>query len=178
MPTRCCAPRRPTTRCWVARFGRLVEKRPGDQYGILYDTLVNTVRPRSRRPHFIHAKATAIATSRERQTVTLSNGEEVSARLVVLANGLNIGLRHKLGIRREVMSPAIRSASASTSSRSAGRASISGADLLPRAPSDRMAYLTLFPIGTTMRANLFVYRDMDDPWLRRIATRHARRCRR
>ena len=29
---------------WIARFGRLVEKRPGDQYGILYDTLVNTVR--------------------------------------------------------------------------------------------------------------------------------------
>src|SRR5262249_20128459 len=23
---------------WVARFGRLVEKRPGDQHGILYDT--------------------------------------------------------------------------------------------------------------------------------------------
>ncbi len=33
-----------------------------------------------------------------------------------------------------------------------------------------MAYITLFPIGTTMRANLFVYRDMDDPWLRRMRT--------
>ena len=29
---------------WVARFGRLVEKRPGDQHGILYHTLVNTIR--------------------------------------------------------------------------------------------------------------------------------------
>jgi hypothetical protein len=28
-----------------------------------------------------------------------------------------------------------------------------------------MAYLTLFPIGSAMRANLMVYRDMDDPWL-------------
>ena len=28
-----------------------------------------------------------------------------------------------------------------------------------------MAYLTLFPIGSTMRANLMVYRDMTDPWL-------------
>ena len=26
---------------WVARFGRLVDKRPGDQHGILYDALVN-----------------------------------------------------------------------------------------------------------------------------------------
>src|ERR1043166_2983150 len=33
-------------------------------------------------------------------------------------------------------------------------------------PTDRTAYITLFPIGTAMRANLCVYRDMDDPWLR------------
>ena len=37
-------------------------------------------------------------------SVTLSTGEEISARLVVLANGLNIGLRHKLGIVREDLS--------------------------------------------------------------------------
>ena len=29
-----------------------------------------------------------------------------------------------------------------------------------------MAYLTLFPIGNTMRANLMVYRPMDDIWFR------------
>src|SRR5262245_26255163 len=28
----------------VARFGRLVERRPNGQYGILYDKLINTVR--------------------------------------------------------------------------------------------------------------------------------------
>jgi 2-polyprenyl-6-methoxyphenol hydroxylase-like FAD-dependent oxidoreductase len=32
--------------------------------------------------------------------------------------------------------------------------------------ADRTAYITLFPIGASMRANLCVYRDMDDPWLR------------
>ena len=31
---------------------------------------------------------------------------------------------------------------------------------------DQTALLTLFPIGAAMRANLFVYRDMHDPWLR------------
>ena len=31
-----------------------------------------------------------------------------------------------------------------------------------------MAYLSLFPIGSTMRANLMVYRDMNDPWLRKL----------
>src|SRR5437764_1175618 len=31
---------------WVARFGRLVERRASDQQGLLYDTLVNTIRAR------------------------------------------------------------------------------------------------------------------------------------
>jgi 2-polyprenyl-6-methoxyphenol hydroxylase-like FAD-dependent oxidoreductase len=34
--------------------------------------------------------------------------------------------------------------------------------------SDRAALLTLFPIGSAMRANLFVYRDLKDPWLRQL----------
>src|SRR3954468_18871049 len=34
----------PDGESWVARFGRLLEKRPGDQNGILYENLVNTVR--------------------------------------------------------------------------------------------------------------------------------------
>src|SRR5215212_8083672 len=80
---------------WVARFGRLIEKRPGDQHGILYDTLVNTIRgevPPS--VEFIHGKVTDIAVSADRQAVTLSTGEPISARLVIVANGLNVGLRH------------------------------------------------------------------------------------
>src|SRR3954451_7395823 len=67
---------------WVARFGRLIEKRPGDQHGILYDTMVNTVRaeiPRS--VEVIHAKVTDISVSAEHQAITLSTGEAISARL-------------------------------------------------------------------------------------------------
>src|SRR5215510_10029240 len=79
--------------CWIARFGRVVEKRGGDQYGILYDTLVNTMRAQvPASADVICAKVTAIAHSADRQIVTLSTGEEISARLVVVANGLNIGL--------------------------------------------------------------------------------------
>jgi 2-polyprenyl-6-methoxyphenol hydroxylase-like FAD-dependent oxidoreductase len=33
---------------WISRFGYLVDKRPSDQYGILYDTLVNTIRRKFR----------------------------------------------------------------------------------------------------------------------------------
>src|SRR4051794_32455967 len=81
---------------WVARFGRVIERRPGDQQGIMYDTLVNTMRSQiPARTEIINAKVTDIKTGPERQTVTLSNGGEISARLVVIASGLNIGLIKK-----------------------------------------------------------------------------------
>jgi 2-polyprenyl-6-methoxyphenol hydroxylase-like FAD-dependent oxidoreductase len=157
----------------IARFGHLVEKRPNEQYDILYDTLVNTVRA-SIPPNveLIHAKAAAISTSADRQSVTLSTGEEISARLIVLANGLNIGLRQSLGIEREVQSPC-HSISIGFDLQPAGRPAFDFRALTyyPERAADRMAYLTLFPVGSTMRANLFVYRDMDDPWLREM--RHA-----
>jgi 2-polyprenyl-6-methoxyphenol hydroxylase-like FAD-dependent oxidoreductase len=166
---RACTPDRET---WVARFGRLVEKRPGDQQGIYYTPLVNAVRaeiPNSAR--FIHAKATALATSDDRQAVTLSTGDIVQARLIVLANGLNIGLRDSIGLKREVVS-ACHSISIGFDIESADRRKFEFPALTYYAEkaADRAALITLFPIGQVMRANLFVYRDMDDPWLRQMRT--------
>jgi 2-polyprenyl-6-methoxyphenol hydroxylase-like FAD-dependent oxidoreductase len=154
--------------CWVARFGHLVEKRPGDQHGIFYGPLVNTVRgliPPS--VPMIHAKATAIETGNDRQTVTLSTGDKISARLIVLANGLNLGLGHSLGLAREVLSEC-HSISIGFDIKPVGRNAFEFPALTyyPERIADRAAVLTLFPIGATMRANLFVYRDMHDLWLR------------
>ena len=90
---------------WIARFGYLLDKKPSRQYGIMYDALVNAIRAEiPPGVETIYAKATAITTSAERQKLTLSNGDEISARLVVLANGLNVGLRHTLGIERQIIS--------------------------------------------------------------------------
>lgn len=155
---------------WTARFGRVVDKRPSDQHGILYDDLVNVIRreiPSS--VGMVEAKATAIATSNDRQTLTLSNGEQISARLIVLANGLNIGLRHTLGIEREVTSPC-HSITVGFNIAPTGRERFEFPALtyFSEHAAARMAYLTLFPVGATMRANLMVYREMDDPWLSRM----------
>jgi 2-polyprenyl-6-methoxyphenol hydroxylase-like FAD-dependent oxidoreductase len=35
-------------------------------------------------------------------------------------------------------------------------------------PDDLTPYISIFPVGHAMRANLFVYRQMDDPWLQRM----------
>jgi 2-polyprenyl-6-methoxyphenol hydroxylase-like FAD-dependent oxidoreductase len=154
---------------WIARFARLIEKRPGDQHGILYDTMVNTMRCEiAPAVDVIHAKVMDVATSADRQTVTLSTGEQISARLVVVANGLNVGLRHKLGMERRDISKT--------------HSIMLGFDLVPAGPgftfpaltyygehpSDRTAYITLFPIGQGMRANLCIYRELDDPWLKQF----------
>jgi 2-polyprenyl-6-methoxyphenol hydroxylase-like FAD-dependent oxidoreductase len=156
--------------CWVARFGRVVERRPGDQQGIMYDALVNTIRAEvSGSAGFVHAKVTEIAAGPERQTVKTSSGAEISARLVIVATGLNVGVREKLGITREIVSP--------------GHSISVGFDAVPgdppgfpfpaltyfaESPADRMAYITLFPISAGMRANLFGYRHLHDPWLKQL----------
>jgi 2-polyprenyl-6-methoxyphenol hydroxylase-like FAD-dependent oxidoreductase len=158
---------------WIARFGYLLDKTPSQQYGIMYDALVNSIRaeiPAS--VESICAKAVSISTSAERQKVVVSNGEEISARLVVLSNGLNVGLRHQLGIERRLVS-ACHSISIGFDMAPVGRPSFDFPALtyFSERPSDRSGYLTLFPIGNTMRANLFVYLGIDDPWLRQM--RHA-----
>ena len=155
---------------WEARFGYVVAKKPSDQHGVLYDTLVNTVRAQiPSNVETICAKAAAISSSPERQRVVLSNGEEISARLVVLANGLNIGLRHTLGIQRRVISEC-HSITLGFDVAPVGRAAFGFPALTywPKRSSSRMAYLSIFPIGGAMRANLMVYREMTDPWLSRF----------
>ena len=155
---------------WVARFGRVVEKRPGDQQGIMYDTLVNAMRAQvSGSAEFVQAKVTEITTGPDRQTVKTSNGAEFSARLVVIATGLNVGIREKLGITREIVS--------ASHSISIGFDAVPGdprgfpfraLTYFAESPADHMAYITLFPIGSAMRANMFAYRDLHDPWLKQL----------
>jgi 2-polyprenyl-6-methoxyphenol hydroxylase-like FAD-dependent oxidoreductase len=155
---------------WTARLGRLLDKRPSDQHGIIYDDLVNTVRRQiPATVDFIEAKVTAVATSADRQTVTLSNGERISARLIVLANGLNIGLRHTLGIEREVISPCHSiTVGFNVVPVDRDRFEFPALTYFTENSAAQMSYLTLFPIGSAMRANLMVYRGVDDPWLRRM----------
>ncbi len=152
---------------WIARFGYLLQKRPSDQHGILYDTLVNTFRDEIPPGiELIISKVTSVVTSAERQTLTLADGEQISARLIVMATGLNIGLRHMLGLERRVISEC-HSITLGFDMAPIDRAAFDFPALTyyPERSSDRVAYLTLFPIGDAMRANLMVYRGMNDPWL-------------
>jgi 2-polyprenyl-6-methoxyphenol hydroxylase-like FAD-dependent oxidoreductase len=155
---------------WIARLGYLLDKRPSQQYGMMYDALVNAIRAEIPTDiESVFSKVISISASPERQELVLSNREKISARLVVLANGLNVGLRHQLGIERQIVS-ACHSISLGFDLVPVGRAAFDFPALtyFSERPSDRIPYLTLFPIGSRMRANLFVYRQLDDPWLQQM----------
>ena len=49
---------------WEARFGHVVARKPSDQHGVMYDTLVNTVRAQiPENVETIYAKASEISNS-------------------------------------------------------------------------------------------------------------------
>lgn len=157
---------------WVARGGRHLERRASDQHGIRYEALVNTVR--SLIPsgvEILRGNVTSASTTSDRQLVTLSDGQEISARLIVMASGLNLGFGHALGLTREMLSPC-HSISIGFDLRPVDRPvfAFPAFTYWPESPRQRMAYLTLFPVRGAMRANLMVYREMNDPWLRRMRT--------
>ena len=160
---------------WIARSGYLLDKRPSRQFGMMYDALINTIRANIIPPvEQIYAKVVAISASAERQKLTLSNDETISARLVVLANGLNIGLRRSLGIERRIVSPC-HSISIGFDMAPIGRTAFDFPALtyFSERTGDRIPYVSLFPIGERMRANLFTYRESDDPWIRQFRTAPA-----
>jgi 2-polyprenyl-6-methoxyphenol hydroxylase-like FAD-dependent oxidoreductase len=150
---------------WVHRFGRIIEKKPTREYSSEYPDLVNALRRGlSRDVEVAVGRVDTVETSTDRQHVRLADGRQYSGRLLVVATGLGDAVKRKLGIEREVMSAA--------HSLSFGFDLANARDAFPfpsliwtvERPEDQGAYLGLFPIGDKWRGNLFVYRQVNDPW--------------
>ncbi|MDP1700677.1 MAG: FAD-dependent monooxygenase [Aestuariivirga sp.] len=153
---------------WVVRYGRVVDRGKNSPAGILYHDLVNAVRQQipASVPH-IATKAAAISGNAGRQRVTLATGDEIEARLVILANGLNPGLRETLEIKREVLSPCHSISIGFDMKPDADQPfAFPALTVFPERPGQAMAYLSIFPVRGGMGANLFVYWNMEDPRLR------------
>src|SRR5437868_4857460 len=64
----------------IVRYGRLVALKSSARYGIIYDTLVNTIRAQiPASVSQVRAKVTGIANSADRQILTLADGDELSS---------------------------------------------------------------------------------------------------
>ncbi len=157
----------------IARFGRLVERRPNREVGIDYADLVNVVRA-SVPTHAIRVgRVIGLETAATGPTLTLGDGRSITARLAVLATGLGRNLIVRLGIRRTILE--------------AEHCLAIGFDLAIDDPTairgaltyhgerlaDRSAYLTLFPVGDRLRGNLFVYRRRGEDWTQAFRARPA-----
>lgn len=157
---------RPVGHAVAAHRGRIIGRVDAPHYGIRYENLVARVRERiPASVAFFAGRAIEVATGPDRQQVILADGTVLSARLVVLASGLQLSLLRRLGFTHR----RIRDAHSLTF----------GFDIVPkdersgRFPlivyrgeriEDRIDYLTVFPIDGTVRANLFTYRNVRDPW--------------
>jgi 2-polyprenyl-6-methoxyphenol hydroxylase-like FAD-dependent oxidoreductase len=152
---------------WVARLGRLAEIKPIVEYGIEYSALVNRLRALiPGHVAFIQSTVSDIALTAGRQTLTLINGERISARLIIGANGV---MNQMIGERREI-SPCH---SVSVGFDVEARWPFEALTYFGEDPVHRVAYLTLFPLPSGWRANLFVYRALNDPWFRRLRDKPA-----
>ena len=117
---------------WIARFGYLLDKtaEPAIRHHVRRAGQRHPRRDSAGVESIFSQGRSRFRPAPERQKIVLSNGEEISARLVVLANGLNVGLRHQLGIERRIVS-ACHSISLGFDIAPVGRAGLrlSGADL-------------------------------------------------
>jgi 2-polyprenyl-6-methoxyphenol hydroxylase-like FAD-dependent oxidoreductase len=148
---------------WVARLGRLAEIKPIVEYGIEYSALANQLRSLiPPRVTFLQSKVTGLSHTSERQTLTLTTGEQISARLVIGANGVMADL---IGTRRKISRCHSVSIGFDVDSASWPFDALT---YFGEEPAQRVAYLTLFPLATGGRANLFVYRELNDLWIKRL----------
>lgn len=167
-------------RIWIARQGHLVEKRPMVEYGIEYSVLVNTLRGLvASETQFVPDKVVGLETSASGQRLQLAGGGSLEARLVIVSSGLQTDVLAALGMAREVVSRG-HSVSIGFDVAPEGRAAFDFEALtyFGEGPQHRVAYFTLFPMGDQVRANLFVYRELSDPWFKAfradpVAAMHA-----
>jgi 2-polyprenyl-6-methoxyphenol hydroxylase-like FAD-dependent oxidoreductase len=150
----------------ILRRGRVVAQRRNDEFGIDYAALVAAIRDLVPPQAQLTARVAALTTSTAGAQAELADGRQVSARLVVLATGLSQNLFAPLGITPcDVSRSHSLAIGFDLTAPSLGEACPS-ATIYGHGPHEGLGYLTLFPIGERVRANLFLYLAATDPWPR------------
>jgi hypothetical protein len=109
------------------------------------------------------AKIETDFTSKSVQHVRLASGSSLKSRLVILATGLSRALHPALGIGLERVG--------ATDSLAIGFCmtgpKLSGSMLVYSGEKtrDRVDYISIFPCGDRLRANLFLFKEVREPWV-------------
>jgi 2-polyprenyl-6-methoxyphenol hydroxylase-like FAD-dependent oxidoreductase len=153
-----------------ARAGRVLSAIKTGEHGMYYQDLVNALRkglPES--VDFRVTRVTDVETSPDVQRVTVSGGEVIEARLVIVASGGAGAFPEKLGFERRVIREGQSTGFGFDVARTDGsRFPFDALTYMSSGYEARMGYCTFFPIGDVMRANMFVFRSAKDEWVRRM----------
>ncbi len=155
------------------RKGRLLDRTRELHYGIFYDDLVGTMRAElPKTVQFIAGRVGALEANRDRQRVSIVGQGDITAQLLVLATGMGDILRRDLGIDRRFVHRR-QSMTFGFNLKPVGASSFAHQALTyyGEGTSDGIDYLSLFPAGGTTRANLFVFREPDDPFVKAVRER-------
>ena len=156
----------PISEVAVARRGVLVDRRSPREYGLDYHALVGALREQVPASAWRRHRVESIGMADGRRVVTLQGAPALRAKLVVLATGLAVSLRKPLGLERAILSQNHSLSIGFDLEIEASARTRASLTYYGERIEDRVGYLTLFPIGERIRANLFVYRDIDEPWSR------------
>lgn len=157
-------------RMLVVRPGNIQELRKTTEYGFSYQDLINSLRANvPGRVRFVNERVAKIRNSEEIQTIELANGETLSTRLVVLATGLAQGLRQNLGMTLDTVHHHHSLCVGFSVRPGAGQKfNFPALTYYSERLESGIAYITLFPMGDVMRANLFTYHGYQDPFVAAI----------
>lgn len=154
------------------RRGRFLDRTHARHYGIFYDDLVAAMRAElPENVRFIAGRVNALETGADRQRVSILDHHDVTARLLVLATGMGDILKRDLGIERHFVHQK-QSLTFGFNLRPVGAGAFKHPALTCYGGvSDGIDYLNLFPAADVTRANLFVFRDHRDPWVKALRER-------
>jgi 2-polyprenyl-6-methoxyphenol hydroxylase-like FAD-dependent oxidoreductase len=161
----------PIHRVQSLRGGRVLRDESIEQYAASYEVMVNALR-RAIPPsvEVVEGRVEEIASGGEAQTVSLEDGTVLRCRLAVLAAGTTERLGEALGLRRRMVQAGHSLCIGFDLARADGRPfDFDSISYYSDQPQDRFAYLTLFPIGAGLRANLFTYRTAREPWVKKLS---------
>ena len=152
------------------RRGKIVDISRGTSYGLHYAPLVAIARRLIADPSsLIVDQVFNISPSDDLQRITLASGNQVVARLAILATGMAGALPHTLGIKRRVLVERHSLAFGFTIAPADGSAfNFRALTSYGESTADGIDYLSIFPVPGGMRTNLFMFRDPNDPVMREI----------
>lgn len=144
--------------------GRIVHRRQIEQFGISYCDTVNQVR--AQIPPQVEFKLSRVETlvpDPVQPRVVLADGAVYQGRLVILASGMTGRLHEQLGLDKRMVKEELSMAFGFMLERTDGQPfAFDAVTYRPGSTANKVGYVTLFRMGSAMRANIFAYWPAKD----------------